>query len=53
MAKITLYKPDGTEQYRNATDVGIDHGVLTFYFDNQKIVTTVPFLIEENVAVAA
>jgi|CZLA01.1.fsa_nt_gi hypothetical protein len=53
MATIILYKPDGAEKYLNATDVGLDHGVLTFYFDEKKIITTVPFLIEENLAAAA
>jgi hypothetical protein len=52
MAEIILYKPDGDEKYRNATDVKLEYGVLTFYISDHKIVTTVPFVIEERIAAA-
>ena len=53
MTKIILYKQDGAVQYLKAKNVSVDHGVLTFYVDNKKIVTTAPFLVEEDLAAAA
>jgi hypothetical protein len=50
---IILYKPDGAVQYRNAKNFSVEHGVLTFFADNKRVVTTVPFLVEETLASAA
>jgi hypothetical protein len=53
MTKIILYKQDGAAQYLNVKNFSVEHGVLTFHSNNKKIVTTVPFLVEEDLAVAA
>jgi hypothetical protein len=54
--KVILYKPDKPEQYLNVTNVEVKDGVLTFYWKanagapNKKIVTTVRFLVDEDIA---
>ncbi len=53
--KVTLYRTDKHEQYLNVTDTNVSHGVLTFYWSaspqaKKKITTTVPFVLEEDVA---
>jgi len=53
--KIVVYKPDKPEQFLNVTDVSVDTGVLTFCYkpsaqSQKKIVTTVPFFVEEDIA---
>jgi hypothetical protein len=55
MAIITLYKPDGSEQFTHPTNVAIHGAVLTFDWKKdatallgKRIRTTVPFLIEED-----
>jgi hypothetical protein len=53
MVTITLYRQDGNTKYEKAANVNVDHGVLTFYINGKKITTTVPFVVEENLAVAA
>lgn len=56
MADVILYRPDKPEQYKNAHDLIIEDGVLTFYWEPHsgmtkgvKIQTTVPFLVQEQV----
>ena len=54
--KVILYKPDKSEQFLNVTDVEVNDGVLSFCWKatekapNKKITTTVPFLVDEDVA---
>ena len=56
MAEVTLYKPDATVRYPNATNATVQNGVLTFSLEKdathpnaQKIQTNVPFLVVEDV----
>ncbi len=56
MTTITLYKPSGEPAtYHDPTKVNVENGVLTFYWTKeisgkaQKIVTTVPFLIQHDI----
>lgn len=56
MAEVTLYKPDATVRYPNATEVSVKEGVLSFGVQKdathpfpQKIQTNVPFLVMEEV----
>jgi hypothetical protein len=53
---ITIYKPDGAATFSNVTNMEIVGGVLTFYTtpdsfvkQGKKIMTTVPFFIEEEI----
>jgi hypothetical protein len=55
MAEVTLYKPDATVRYPNATNTSVQNGVLTFSLERdsihpfaQKIQTNVPFLVVED-----
>ena len=53
--KVTLYRTDKNEEYLNVTDTNVSHGVLTFYWNagapgKKKMTTTVPFVLEEDVA---
>ena len=55
MAEVTLYKPDATVRYPNATNATVQNGVLTFSLEKdathpyaQKIQTNVPFLVVED-----
>jgi hypothetical protein len=55
MAEVTLYKPDATIRYPNATDTAVQNGVLSFSVQKdathpfpQKIQTNVPFLVVED-----
>lgn len=55
MAEVTLYKPDATVRYPNATDAVVQNGVLSFSLQKdsihllpQKIQTNVPFLVVED-----
>jgi hypothetical protein len=55
MAKVILYRPDKNEQFPGASDISIEHGVLSFYWKpnsmdktGKKITTTVPFYVEED-----
>jgi len=55
MAEVTLYKPDATVRYPNATDASVQNGVLSFSLQKdsthpfaQKIQTNVPFLVVED-----
>ena len=57
LTTITLYKPNGDPiTYADPTNVKVESGVLTFYWTKeisgraQKIVTTVPFLIQHDIA---
>jgi hypothetical protein len=57
MAEVTLYKPDATVRYPNATNPAVQNGVLTFSLEKdsvhpfpQKIQTNVPFLVVEDLA---
>jgi hypothetical protein len=50
---ITVYKPDKPVVFLNVTNISIEGGALTFYWrpspqGNKKIVTTVPFFVEED-----
>ena len=52
--KVILYKHEKAEEFVNVTNVSVDHGVLTFNWKaspkvNKKIVTTVPFLVDEDI----
>lgn len=61
MAKITLFNGDLKQDYFGAHDVSVTQaGVLTFYWEDKKggpnasgykITTSVPFVIEEDIAV--
>ncbi len=55
MAEVTLYKPDATVRYPNATETVVQNGVLSFSLQKdsihplpQKIQTNVPFLVVED-----
>lgn len=55
MAEVTLYKPDATVRYPNATDAVVQNGVLSFSLQKdsvhplpQRIQTNVPFLVVED-----
>jgi hypothetical protein len=55
MAEVTLYKPDATVRYPNASDASVQNGVLSFSLQKdsihpfeQKIQTNVPFLVVED-----
>jgi hypothetical protein len=55
MAEVTLYKPDATVRYPNATDTVVQNGVLSFSLQKdsthplpQRIQTNVPFLVVED-----
>jgi hypothetical protein len=57
LTTITLYKPNGEPStYNDPSKVNVEYGVLTFYWTKeisgkaQKIVTTVPFLIQHDIA---
>jgi hypothetical protein len=57
MAEVTLYKPDATVRYPNATNPSVQNGVLTFSLEKdsthpsaQKIQTNVPFLVVEDIS---
>jgi len=57
MAEVTLFKPDATVRYPNATGTSVQNGVLTFTLEKdathpfaQKIQTNVPFLVVEDVS---
>lgn len=56
MSDVVLFKPLKAEEYKNVTDVHIEDGVLTFYYQPQtgvtkgiKIQTTVPFTVEDEI----
>jgi hypothetical protein len=56
MAEVTLYKPDATVRYPNATEVTLKDGVLFFAVQKdaihpfaQTIRTNVPFVVMEEV----
>ena len=56
MAEVTLYKPDATVRFPDATDLKVEGGVLTFSVQKdathpfaQKIRTNVPFVVMEEV----
>ena len=55
MTTITLYKPNATLQYKDASGIRVEAGVLTFNWKKDaaayrgtKFTTTLPFLIEED-----
>jgi hypothetical protein len=54
--KVILYKTgEAPQQFLNAANASIEHGVLTFYWKptpqtNKKVSTTIPFLLEEDIA---
>jgi hypothetical protein len=55
MTTITLYKPNATLQYKDASGIRVESGVLTFNWKKDaaayrgtKFTTTLPFLIEED-----
>ncbi len=55
MTTITLYKPTATQQFKEATGVRVESGVLTFVakkdaaaYRGTKFTTSIPFLIEED-----
>ena len=55
MAEVTLYKPDATVRYPDATNLAVENGVLTFSVEKdathpfeQKIRTNVPFVVMEE-----
>jgi hypothetical protein len=52
---VTLYRQDKAERYSNITDASVEYGTLTFHWKPTpltvvKVTTTVPFLLEEEVA---
>lgn len=57
MTTITLYKPGGEVlgRFKSPTDVEFKNGALTFYWTKEtsgvtkKVVTTVPFMIQEDI----
>lgn len=57
LTTITIYKPNGDDsvRYMDPDSVLIENGVLSFYWTKeitgkkQKIVTTLPFLIQHDV----
>jgi hypothetical protein len=56
LTTITIYKPNGDDsvRYSDPNSILIDKGVLSFYWTKeitgkkQKIVTTLPFLIQHD-----
>lgn len=50
MQSITLYPPDGRKTYEEPTDLSVDNGTLRFHSQGKRIVTTVPFWMEEDLA---
>jgi hypothetical protein len=56
LTTITIYKPNGDDsvRYMDPNSVLIENGVLSFYWTKeitgvkQKIVTTLPFLIQQD-----
>ena len=56
MTTVTIYKPNGDEsvRYMDPVSILIENGVLSFYWtkeitgNKQKIVTTLPFLIQHD-----
>ncbi len=63
MAKITLYQGNAKQEYPNANTVSVSPaGILTFYWQTQqrganaqayKFTTSVPYLVEEDIAVSS
>jgi hypothetical protein len=57
LTTITLYKPgESAIRYNDPTEITLENGVLSFYWtkeisrNKQKVVTTVPFLIQQDIA---
>ena len=56
MTTITIYKPgESAIRYSDPTNITVENGVLSFYWtkeitqNKQKIITTVPFLIQQDI----
>jgi hypothetical protein len=57
LTTITLYKPgEASIRYTDPTNITLENGVLSFYWtkeitgNKQKVITTVPFLIQQDIA---